>query len=341
MTLVATAGSLRDTDRMENWPRKFGLVELRKKTQADQEFWRKQDCYYRLTSEILVAKQSYDGLATWERRTALAAAVGLTVDRAVIAGRAAARLWGISLLSDDRTVELLHTRGKQAGSRSTWPPNVLYRRGNLHVTEVYQEHGIRVTTIPRTLREIASRHGVLEGLVAIDSARLKWPELTRETLQEKLLEGVRFAGKARVREAIDLSEPNSGSPLETKARYLIMKADLPGVETVEIQARVDTGPDEYFLVDILINGWLVIELDGKFKLDGTTFGSTDAVLRGERAREVAIQNTGKMVIRGGWDHLEAGTDGEIALLARIEAALRSHPTQTPRGQTMRVVDKSA
>ncbi|RSZ62411.1 hypothetical protein EAH68_09745 [Corynebacterium hylobatis] len=326
---------------MENWPRKFGLVERRKKTQADQEFWRNQDRYYRVTSEILVAKQSYDGLLTWERRTAVAAAVGLTVDRAVVAGRAAARLWGIDVLSEDRTVELLHTDGKQAGSRRTWPPNVLYRRGNLHAAEVYEEHGMRVTTIPRTLREIAARHGVLEGLVSIDSARTKWPELTRETLTEKLLEGVRFAGKARVREAIELSEPNSGSPLETKARYLIRKADLPGIETVEIQARIDTGPDEYFLVDILINGWLVIELDGRFKLDGTTFGSTDAVLRGERAREVAIQNTGKMVIRSGWEHLETSEDGQIPLLVRIEAALRSHPVQTPRGQTMRTVDKTA
>ena len=83
------------TDRMENWPGRFGLIELRKKTHADQDFWHNKEAYRLLTSEVVIPKAIYDRLPKWERRTALAAAVGLTVDTAVVTGRAAALLWGI------------------------------------------------------------------------------------------------------------------------------------------------------------------------------------------------------------------------------------------------------
>ena len=310
---------------MENWPRKFELIEIRKKSHTDQEFWADQGRYYHLTAEIAVAREKFDGLESWERSLALCASVGLTVDRAVVAGRAAAQLWGIKVLTWDRTVELMHTDGKQAGAAGTWPPNVHHRRCNLRSDEVHEEHGLRVTLATRTLRDIAAHHGVLEGLVAIDNARSQWPHLTEEYLRKELVEGARFNGIGNVREAIALSVPNAASPLETKARYLIVTSELPGVRTIETQAQISRGPDAgHFDVDLLINGWLVIELDGRFKLDGTTFGKTDAALRAERNREVFIQNTGKRFIRAGWEHLEPQSDGEIPLLTMIADALRTH-----------------
>lgn len=315
----------RDTVPMENWPGQFELIEIRKKSSRDQEFWADQERYYHLTAEIAVTRKKFDGLKPWERSIALCAAVGLTVDRAIVAGRAAALLWGIKVLTWDRTVELMHTDGKQAGAAGTWPPNVRHRRCNLRSDEVHEEHGLRVTLATRALRDIAAHHGVLEGLVAMDSARSQWPHLTKEYLRQELVDGARFNGIGKVRDTIALSVPNAGSPLETKARYLIVTSDLPGVQTIEAQARINRGPGAgHFDVDLLINGWLVIELDGRFKLDGTTFGKTDAALRAERNREVFIQNTGKRFIRAGWEHLEPQSDGEIPLLTMITEALRTH-----------------
>lgn len=330
-TGTQTAGTLgilaaaAHTDRMENWPGRFGLIELRKQTHADRDFWQNKEAYRLLTAEVVMPRAIYDGLPKWERRTALAAAVGLTVDTAVVTGRAAALLWGIKVLSDDPTVELMHTDGKQAGAKSTWPPGVRYRWGMLLSDDISEVHGLRVTGIPRTLRDIAAWHGVMEGMVSIDDARKRWEDTTREYLSQKLLSGAQFAGKVRVREAIELSEANSGSPLESKARYLILKSELAGIQTFELQAEISVGPEENYFVDFLINDWVVVELDGKIKLDGTTFGKTDEMLRKERAREVAIQNTGRRFIRAGWEHLEVGPDGRVPLLMLIDDALRTHP----------------
>lgn len=310
---------------MENWPQTFELIELRKKTQADHDFWHNKGAYRLLTPEVVIPNEIYGDLEEWKRSTALAAAVGLTMDTAVIAGRAAARLWEIDVLSDDPTVELLHTDGKQAGARSTWPPGVHYRRSYLSSSDVTTIHGLRVTTIPRTLRDIAAWHGVLEGVVSMDSIRKKWEGATREYLAGKLLSGAQFAGKTRVREAIALSIPNSASPLESKARYLILRSDLTGIETLEPQGEIIVSPVEEYYVDFLINDWIAVEMDGYFKLDGTSFGRTEEMLRKERAREVAIQNTGRRFIRAGWEHLKPGWDGRIPLLTLIDDALRTHP----------------
>lgn len=319
-----------DTDPVENWPETYGLIEIRKKTAAETEFWRNRDRYLNLTAEVAVDRAAHEELAPWKQAVAFVAAVGLTVDRAVVTGRAAARLWGIGVLDNSRTVELMYLDGKQPSSKRHWPRGVVFHRGNLRSEEVFREHGLRVSLLTRTLRDIAARHGVLEGLVSMDSARGKWPHLTREFLTQELLGGGRFKGMDNVRETIRLSIPDSGSPLESKARYLILTSGIPGIRNVEVQARIMRGDGRYYDVDFLINGWLVVEMDGRFKLDGTTFGETDEVLRAERAREVYLQNTGLRFIRAGWEHLTARRDGTVPLLELIEQALRTHPVPAGR-----------
>lgn len=310
---------------MKNWPEIYDLIEIRKTAGSVQEFWQNQERYRKLTAEVAVDEESYQKLAHWEQSRMLAAAVGLTADRAVVAGRAAARLWGLQVLSFNPTVELMYLDGKSAASKRYWPPQVIFRRCNLRSDEITKRHGLRVTRIMRTLRDIAVYHGVLDALVSIDSARLKWPELTKEYLKEQILGGPRFKGVAAVREAIDLSETKAQSALESKARYLILKFRHPEIRTIELQAKIEGSSYE---VDLLINGWMVVELDGAIKLDGTTFGKTDETLRKEREREVFIQNTGRLVIRGGWAHLKPRADGRIPLLVRIEDAFRNHPIPT-------------
>lgn len=62
---------------------------------------------------------------------------------------------------------------------------------------------------------------------------------------------------------------------------------------VEPQARIGA-----FRVDLLIDGWLVLEVDGAAKYDGQTYGrAVEDVIRSERDREVYLQNQGFVVRR--------------------------------------------
>lgn len=171
-----------------------------------------------------------------------------------------------------------------------------YRYGNLPADRVFGEHGLRVTRIHRTLRDVCVFDGLAAGVVALDSARRTWPDASIEAWSDGMLAGPRFKGAAVVREAIALSIPNSGSVWETRARLLLQS--IPGVNSVVAQARfVDAGTGEVFYVDFLINGWLILEVDGDVKYDGVTYGPTDDVIRAERRREKSLQNTGKVVVR--------------------------------------------
>lgn len=300
---------------MKNWGKHFGLVEIRKKT--TQETWNNAKHHTLLTGEVAIRTEQFSALPPWEKATAWAAAVGLTVDTAVVAGKSAARLWGIEVLGWDEAVELMHTDGNQAGSRGKWQPGVHYRYCYLSRVEIREEHGLRVTDIARTLRDIARYHGPMDGLVAVDSVRKKWPEWTKHALHEELTRFLPYPGVRAVRQAIEWSIPSSGSALESKARFLLMVARLPQVESVRAQARF-TYQGGYFEVDLLINGWLVIEVDGEVKYDGVTYGKkTDAVIRDERAREKYLQNLGLVVIRIGHRDLLSTPDGGPCNLIRL------------------------
>lgn len=161
---------------------------------------------------------------------------------------------------------------------------------------MYVEHGLRVTRINRTLRDICVFEGLTAGVVALDSARHNWPDVPIEQWRDGMLEGPRFKGSAVVREALELSIPNSGSASETRARLLLL--GLTGIASMVAQAPfIDEETGETYYVDFLINGWLILEVDGDVKYDGVTYGKTDEVIRKERRREKSLQNMGKVVMR--------------------------------------------
>ncbi|GAB2511966.1 DUF559 domain-containing protein [Corynebacterium atrinae] len=275
------------------------MINKRNMAISDTEFWESLASYKFLTAEVAMPRSSYDELAPWVRPTVQAAAVGMSVDTAVVAGRAAARLWGIALHNwRDPTVDLLYTDDKRPGGRSTWPAGWVYHSAHLSPDDVRELRGVRVTSVMRTLRDIASWNGELEGVVATDSARAKWSELTKATLRRHMLPSPRFAGKASVERVIELSDEKSGSPLESHARFLLVEANLEGVVSIETQAKVtDPATGQNFLLDLLINNWIAVEIDGQVKYDGVSFGATEDVIRRERQREKTIQNMGLVMIR--------------------------------------------
>lgn len=312
---------------MKNWKEEFELVEVRKKSAADAEFWANTARYVFLTPEIAMPGERYAALAPWDQVTALAAAVGLTADTAVVSGKSAARLWGMEMLGWDPQVELLYLNGRHPGSRRSWRPGVRFRYCLLSRDEIHAEHGIRVTDVLRTLRDVTRFHGLIDGVAVIDSARKKWPGLSVAVLHEGMTSGAPYKGIGLVRKAIDMSITNSGSPLESKARVLLMEANLPEVKSIRAQARFFyNGNRSYFDVDLLINEWLIIEIDGEVKYDGRTFGrKTEDVIKDERQREKILQNAGNVVIRVGHEDLVQRADGRCGLIDLVESAFRIYP----------------
>lgn len=302
--LVSSSAIAFVTERMagmRNWGSYFGLINTRHKAARDEEFWDNQHAFVYFTPEITMPRSRFQALPPWEKAEATAAAIGLGMDRAVVSGRAAARLLGIEVHDwRDATVDLTYrNRGRPPG-RSRRQKGARYRSVYLPEEQVVTEHSISVTRIYRTLRDIAAWYGVLEGVVAMDSARRQWPGLTREKLRDNLLTGPRFKGKDNVRRAIDLSVPNAGSPKETHARYLLLLANLPGVETIELQVEVlDEVSGARYVIDLVINGWIAVEIDGGVKYDGVTYGGTDDTVLQEREREKRLQNVGYLMLRTG------------------------------------------
>lgn len=287
----------------------------------------------RLTSEVAVPAAYYRSLPPWQKAEARAAAVGLTVDKGVVAGKAAARLWGIGLLHVEREVEVQLPGRARVSGRRTWTPGARYR--SVILPDRYQtvERGIRVTTRLRCLLDIARHEELDEAVVALDSARRLWPELTVERINRELAEMGTVRNGARFRAALELSLPHIGSPWETKARLLLLDAALPDIRTIETQVEFrDPLTGRRYLVDILINGWLVLEVDGRSKYQGTYGEDPGTVIIDEREREKALQNMGSVILRVGVQELTDGGTGECTMVQMVRRALRSFtaPTVLPR-----------
>lgn len=310
---------------MTDWKNDFGLIELRCLTLSDVESHRKiaDGTYLRLTREVAINREEYRALPRWQQHTALAAAHGLTADRAVVSGIAAARLWGISVRSLDPVVDLTLRRSK-ARSPKKWPRGVRMHSAVLNDDQVIEVGGLRLTTRGRTIADIARWEGLIDGVIATDSVRRLFPGHPFSDLRAKALGPGPYHGRETVRRALDLSRPSIDSPLESWARILLIEAGI-GAHIVS-QAEIPGPGNSFFRVDLLIDGWLIIEIDGAVKYDGTTFGKTphEVVVR-EREREKFLQNRGYVFLRVGLRDLLAdeGEDCSLVVQARSLMAARA------------------
>lgn len=315
---------------MSKWTKRYGLVEIRKLSLSKVEELTKikDGTYLKLTDEVAVDRVAFGKLKRWDQLAARAAAAGLTADKAVVSGVAAARLWGLGVRGYDPTVDLT-TMNAKAQSPKHWPANVRYRSTHLNPDDFIEDNGLRLTTLGRTVADITRWHGLVDGVMAIDSARHRYKDVSFAEIRESALGLGPFHGRALVRRVLDLSRPDIDSPLESWARALLIEAGV-GVEILtQVEIRVSFGSGTY-RVDLLIDGWLIIEVDGAVKYDGETFGvATDEVLRREREREKHLQNTGYVFLRVGMSDLLPDSNGEIGVVVKARKLIDHHANQVP------------
>ena len=199
-----------------------------------------------------------------------------------------------------------------------------YKDRYLSSRDIREVHGIRVTGAFRTFLDIALDDGVVAAVVTIDSARRQNPSLTREKLMHSAESFPRHRGVKAYRQAIELSIPNSDSAQETRARLILGEAKLPEIQSVQVQARFDQSHNKYFLVDFLINEWIIVEIDGRSKYDSPELNE---VLMAERDREKFFLNQGYAVLRIDPKQLDLNQDGECEFIGILKNTLQKTPPE--------------
>lgn len=262
-----------------------------------------------------------------QKELELIASVAKDTKNAVITGPAAARLWGVSNLAWVEQVHLVMLGNSHQWGKARRYPDRVYCSAGITEDDWRVHQGFRVASLMRTMFDTYRYCGRAHALVQIESARNRWESCTKENLLERSAELPRAKGVRGFRELIGSSTHQAESPLETLARDHIMQAvtkgELDGVETVEMQVnfvvRDLAGAIVYARVDLLINGYIAIELDGRVKTDGT-FGNPETITLQERHREKELQNLGIIVLRFGW---KAVITSEFVQV--IKAVMRMHP----------------
>lgn len=252
----------------------------------------------RLAPQVTVDAQAYTSLPVHEQTRLRCLAAALSAHRAVLAACSAARvhrLWVLSARGEE-DIELALAGGTVPPNAQV-PPGWRYRKMKLppgDIVSVSAEEGapsVRATSPARTVVDLARLHGFVRGLVAADSYLACGYERAALDAVAARLKGSRGIGQARqvIEAAIGVSE----SPYESLARGLLIHSGMAQRHRVEPQARIGA-----FRVDLLIDGWLVLEVDGAAKYDGQTYGrAVEDVIRSERDREVYLQNQGFVVRR--------------------------------------------
>jgi hypothetical protein len=217
---------------------------------------------------------------------------------AVLSHRSAAALWGI--------------RGASGGMVDVTTPTKTRSRGNLRrhfavlpADEVTTRDGIPITTVPRTLFDMAADHSVdvvEHGLRESERLRL-YDALSLEHLLQRY---PRRKGARTVRECLrrrrELPPGISREALE--ARFLVF-LDRFGLPRPRLNAWITLGPHRYQVDCLWPEQKVIVELDG-YETHGTW-----SAFQSDRDRDRRLLAAGYRGPRVTWHHLDE-TPGEIA-----------------------------
>ena len=133
-------------------------------------------------------------------------------------------------------------------------------RAALDAEEIVLRRGLPITSALRTVADLGGRDSLTEGVVAADMF-LHAGLVTTAELRIYIARHSKAKGIARLRRVVDLTEPKSESPMETRLRMLLLRARLPRPEVQvsihDAEGRFVGRPDLLYLAQRL-----AIEYDG-------------------------------------------------------------------------------
>lgn len=155
--------------------------------------------------------------------------------------------------------------------------------------------GVRVIDLSLALCQVAARFGMVAGLVAMDHA-LQRDLCTPDDLMAVAESGRLRRGIGSVRRAVDLADGRAESPGESRLRAIIDA----GPFRYDLQVNVG-GPGSGYVVDMLVDGCVVVEFDGEVKYDGI---EGKKALVAEKHREDWIRSRRYGFVRTMWPQLD-------------------------------------
>lgn len=240
--------------------------------------------FVELDPVIWFPADEWAGLTYHEKQWLWVEAAAMTSASAVLVGRSAARKLGMWVISagEERVEVALPSRGSSKERRQSG--RYKFHHSSLRADEQLIYEGHRVTNPIRTFIDIARHHGFVEGLIAADYLLRRGKN--RSDVERAIRRMGRAKGIAVARRCLEHAIDNSDSPYESLARALLIEA---GIGPVVAQAQI-----ERYYADLLVKGWLIIEIDGEIKYEGN---DVDEVLRAERHRQKRIGNKGYVFLR--------------------------------------------
>jgi Transcriptional regulator, AbiEi antitoxin/Protein of unknown function (DUF559) len=248
------------------------------------------------------------------RVTAAATAAG---SQAVGSHQCAAVIHRLDLLARQRTDAVDVTRPPSSSpSRSARPGT------RLHIAAIPTEHrtsvkGVPLTTVARTVTDVARTSSVREGVVIADSA-LRSQQTTKSQLYAVVDACAGWPGIARARQVVDFSDGLAESALESIARVAFHDGGLPPPELqahVGGDGRVIARADFYWRAHSTI-----AEADGAAK-----YSTAPGVAIKQLQRDADLRDAGFQVVHFTWQELQISPAQVVQSIrsAFAEAALQA------------------
>jgi predicted transcriptional regulator of viral defense system len=300
--------------------RRAGITDAEVRRQLRRGEW------VRVRRGVLAEATHLAGLDDTGRHLLETVAVVLALQRptAVVGRTSAATLHGLPLpRAVDRTVTLLDPAQNRTGE------GYRIHRAPLPAGDITRRRGIPVTTVPRTLVDLARTLPLIDAVVAADAALHRLPDLvTPELLRVAAGSATGWSHAADARRLADLAVEHVESPLETRHRLALLSSRVP---LPRRGMRIDLDGDHFYPDGLWEEEGVVQETDGRVKTRDPWHGrSAEQKIWEEKRRAEKLTAAGLRFWRVAEEDLEPrawsrAVDRLLAMLA--------HPLPGPRRYT--------
>jgi hypothetical protein len=248
------------------------------------------------------------------------AASSLSRPDQVAALRTGALVWNLPVSAVPTEPELIRPPG------SSRPSGTRVRQATLGEEDVVRRRGIWVTSLVRTVVDIALDLPEPESLITLDVALRRG--IGRTTLLTHLTDRGAVRHARRARRAVEWADRHSESPLESRCRGELLLAAVPRPEC-NLPLRL---ADREIRPDLL---WrelgIVVEVDGRGKYD-----KADSLWREKRRQEWMESDLGLIVLRMTHDEIAGDPRGCAQRWRAAQRRRADAPWQRPRSLEFKV-----
>jgi very-short-patch-repair endonuclease len=238
------------------------------------------------------------------------AALAVTGPGAVVSHHSAALIHGLDLLGCGVEESVVLTRPPGTTSRKSGCPNVRLHVAALPAGHVVVRHGMPVTSVARTVIDLARTCSFPAGVVVADSA-LRARQTARAELQSVLAACPRWPGLHGARQVVAFGDARSESVLESVSRVALRDQGLPAPE---LQVWVGDETEVIGRADFLWRAQRTIaEADGAIKY------ADPSRAMAQLERDARLREAGFEVVHFTWQEITQ-TPGQVA--ASIQAAFQ-------------------